>query len=103
MSTNLIARVLPYLPGSLIGGNGIDVIQAGTAFTIQWNPTEAGFSAFGLGLGAAVDAPAAQASLVPAWTVYTPSPSSGSATFTVNTARYSRTGKTVHVMLDVTV
>src|SRR5258706_14782778 len=65
MSDNLIARVLPYLPGTLIGGNGIDVIQAGTAFTIQWNPTEAGFSTFGLQLGNAANVAAAQALLAP--------------------------------------
>jgi hypothetical protein len=59
----LTARTLPYLPGTLVGGAGIDVVQVGTTYTIAWNATEAGFSAFGLVLGAAADAAAARALL----------------------------------------
>jgi hypothetical protein len=53
------AQTLPYLPGTLVGGAGIDVAQVGTTYTIAWNATEAGFSAFGLVFGAAADAAAA--------------------------------------------
>jgi hypothetical protein len=59
----LVGRVLPYLPGTLIGGTGIDVVQSGTTYNISWNPTEAGFSAFGLQLGGAANAAAARALL----------------------------------------
>lgn len=59
----LIARVLPYFPGTLIEGSAIDIVQAGTAFTVSWNSIEAGFSAFGLLLGSAADALAARALL----------------------------------------
>jgi hypothetical protein len=59
----LNARVLPYLPGTLIGGASIDIVQVGTTYTIDWNATEAGFSAFGLVLGAAADAADARALL----------------------------------------
>jgi hypothetical protein len=62
-SGRLTARALPYLPGTLVGGAGIDVVQVGTTYTIAWNATEAGFSAFGMLLGAAADAVAAQALL----------------------------------------
>jgi hypothetical protein len=55
----LTARALPYLPGTLVAGPGIDIVQVGTTYTIAWNATEVGFSAFGLVLGAATDAPAA--------------------------------------------
>jgi hypothetical protein len=59
----LIARVLPYLPGTLVAGNGINIAQAGTVSTVSWNGTTAGFSAFGLQLGSAADAAAARALL----------------------------------------
>jgi hypothetical protein len=55
----LTARALPYLPGTLVAGTGIDVVQVGTTYTIAWNATEAGFSAFGMQLGGAVNAAAA--------------------------------------------
>jgi hypothetical protein len=57
------AQTLPYLPGTLVGGAGIDVAQVGTTYTIAWNATEAGFSAFGMQFGGAVDAAAALALL----------------------------------------
>jgi hypothetical protein len=59
----MTARALPYLPGTLVAGPGIDIVQVGTTYTIAWNATEAGFSAFGLVFGAAVDAAAARALL----------------------------------------
>lgn len=65
MTSNLIARVLPYLPGTLVEGSAIDIAQNGTAYTISWDSTEAGFSTFGLALGATANAAAAQA-LLPA-------------------------------------
>jgi len=63
MTSNLIARVLPYLPGTLVEGSAIDIAQNGTTYTISWDSTEAGFSTFGLALGAAANAAAAQALL----------------------------------------
>lgn len=59
----LIARVLPHFPGVVVDGSAIDIAQVGTTYTISWNATEAGFSPFGLVLGASVDAAAARALL----------------------------------------
>lgn len=57
----LIARVLPYFPGVLVEGSAIDIAQVGMTYTISWDAAEAGFSPFGLTLGAAADAAAARA------------------------------------------
>lgn len=38
-----------------------------------------------------------------AWTTFTPSPSCGTATFTVNSARFHQVGKTTSVSFDVTI
>jgi hypothetical protein len=60
---SLKARVLPYFPGTLVAGAGIGISQIGTTYTIAWNATEAGFSVFGMQLGAAADAAAGRALL----------------------------------------
>src|SRR5882672_5105117 len=58
--TKLVTRVLPYFPGTVVAGNGIGITQVGVAFTVSWNATGAGFSAFGLVLGGAASATAAR-------------------------------------------
>jgi hypothetical protein len=40
---------------------------------------------------------------VPAWSTFTPSPSCGTATFTVNSARSQTVGKITHVEADLTI
>jgi hypothetical protein len=59
-SPRLVARVLPYFAGVLVEGSAIDIAQVGTTYTISWDATEAGFSAFGLLLGGAADAATAR-------------------------------------------
>jgi hypothetical protein len=56
----LQCRTTPFFPGSVVGGAGIDITSIGGTFTVSWNAIEAGFSAFGMQLGAATNAGAAR-------------------------------------------
>jgi hypothetical protein len=38
----LIARVLPYFPGTVLAGAGISITQIGVAYTFTWDPTVLG-------------------------------------------------------------
>jgi hypothetical protein len=56
-------RSVTRISSTVAAGAGIDIASTGGTFTVSWNATEAGFSAFGLVLGAAADAAAGRALL----------------------------------------
>jgi hypothetical protein len=57
---HLQCRTTPFFPGSVVEGAGIDITSIGGVFTVSWNAIEAGFSAFGMQLGAATNAATAR-------------------------------------------
>ena len=90
---NLIARVLPYLPGSIQGAGGITVTQAGTVWTVG---TPSGFSIDGSGS-------ITVANTFSAWTPTYSAAGGTLGTTTTNAARFFQFGKMVHFYLDVSI
>jgi len=99
MTSNLTARVLPYLPGSIQGAGGITVTQVGTVWTVGTPP---GFSIDGSG-NTTVNALTVTSNQWQSWTPVFTAAGGTIGTQTLNRARFYQIGKYVEFYIDVSI